>query len=90
MNKEFNETNYQAYSHQEGQQNNIARDGQGRGLNEPPMMNDVENSAEQAGNKKGDGQEAQGKTAENKSAETESDRANENEDEGVRGGNSSI
>jgi len=75
MNKEFNDNNYQPSPHHEGQQGNIAHDGQGRGVNEPPEAKEVKNSQQQSSNQRG---------------ETESERANENEDEGLRGGNSSI
>lgn len=87
MNKEFNGNNYQPHSHQEGQQNNIAREGQNRNVNEPPSINNVQGGAN-ASNQRQEGEDGRNEGLQN--AETESDLANENEDEGVRGGNSSI
>jgi hypothetical protein len=51
MNKEFSHNNYQDHPHQEGQQQNIAHHGQGRGVNEPPTMNEgkSENTRRQEG-----------------------------------------
>ena len=70
MNKKFNkfkDLDRQDHPHQEGQQQNIAKQRTGKGSN--------------SGND--DGRNP-------RSAETESDRANKNEDQGVRGGNSSV
>ena len=82
MNKEFNDLNKQPYSHQEGQQNNIAgnpdqeRSNGGEGSNQQTSGLRREMEAERSQG----GQESQ----------TESDLANEQEDEGIRGGNSSV
>lgn len=77
MNKEFNDNNYQSHPHQEGQENNIAEIRTGKGINEPP---EVKNTSGKTTRQEGE----EGRT------ETESDRANRNEDQGIRGGNSSI
>ncbi len=78
MNKEFNESYYQNSPHNEGQQNNIAQQ-RTDGINNPPEVERTEQ------NEKGGGQQ----NSNNKSG-TESDRANKNEDQGIRSGNSSI
>ena len=80
MNREFNDLNKQTYSHQEGQQSNIAGSG--------GSSNNAEGSNEQTSGlrREQEADRAQG----GQESQTESDRANENEDEGIRGGNSSI
>ena len=82
MNKEFNDHNYQDAPHNEGQQNNIAQQ-RTDGTNNPPELE----RNRQGGNQ---GKEQQSSGQGSNAASTESDRANENEDEGIRGGNSSI
>ncbi len=87
MNKEFNENNYQGYSHQEGQQNNIAENRLNKGTNEPPTHN-AEGGMQHTANQRQEGEEGRAEDLQN--LQTESDLANEMEDEGLRGGNSSI
>lgn len=79
MNREFNDLNKQTYSHQEGQQNNIAG-------SDGSSNSNAEGSNEQTSGLRREAGVAQG----GQQSQTESDRANENEDESVRGGNSSI
>lgn len=77
MNKEFNDNNYQDAPHNEGQQNNIAQH-RTDGTNNPP---ELERSGTQNQQSSQSGQDG---------TRTESNRQNKNEDEGIRGGNSSI
>ena len=94
MNKEFNENNYPSHSHQEGQQHNIAEDRQNGGINQPPIMDDAGVQTQtRKGQTRQEGEEGRNENQRNNAGrpnETESDRANNNEDEGQRGGNSSI
>lgn len=82
MNKEFNDLNKQSYSHKEGQQSNIAGnpDQEGSNGSEGGSQQTSGLRREMEAERNEGGQESQ----------TESDLANENEDEGTRGGNSSI
>ena len=82
MNKEFNDNNYQDAPHNEGQQNNIAQH-RNDGTNNPP---ELERAGQAQGGKNQQRSQQQGTGA----GKTESDQANEMEDEGIRGGNSSI
>ncbi|HVG12197.1 MAG TPA: hypothetical protein VM843_04295 [Flavisolibacter sp.] len=82
MNKEFNDLNKQSHSHQEGQQSNIAGNPDGE------RSNGSEGSNQQTSGLRRE-MEADGAQG-GKESQTESDLANENEDEGTRGGNSSI
>lgn len=89
MNKEFNDNNYQTGGHHEGQQNNISAQ-RADGVNNPPEIEQNNVSGQQPNNKRQEGEEGRLDQYENTGGETESDRANRNEDEGTRGGNSSI
>lgn len=82
MNKEFNDNNYQDPPHNEGQQNNIAQQ-RTDGTNNPPELERA-GKAQDGNNQQRSSQQGTGTT------KTESDQANEMEDEGIRGGNSSI
>lgn len=45
MNEEISSNNYQSHSHQEGKQNNISQQ-RNDGVNNPPMLNDQQESRE--------------------------------------------
>lgn len=92
MNKEFNDNNYQTSGHHEGQQNNISQQRED-GINNPPEVERTAgagDSQQQGGTYRQEGEEGRSEQVGNTGNETESDRANRNEDEGTRGGNSSI
>lgn len=58
MNKEINSNNYQDHPHHEGQQQNIADHGQARGKNNPPTL---DNQQESRKTREAESDRAQGK-----------------------------
>jgi hypothetical protein len=71
------------------QNNKASQNSQTHGHNEGPQQN-IAAGNEGRNNSQSQADMMGGRAGKNNQAETESDRANENEDEGVRGGNSSI